>query len=129
MKGTFNHVQFNVASPSTSLPFYKDLLTYLEMQVMVDEPDFLGVSDGQTSFWFLPAEKDHIYDRDAAGINHIGIAVRSKDDVDAFSRGFMKPRGIEPQWETPRSRPDFGNYYQVMFEDPEGLAIEVFHAE
>ena len=34
----------------------------------------------------------------------------------------MQPRGIAPQFETPRARPDFGpSYYQVMFVDPEGL--------
>ena len=32
-------------------------------------------------------------------------------------------------FETPRARPDFSQtYYQVMFVDPEGLAIEVYHA-
>jgi catechol 2,3-dioxygenase-like lactoylglutathione lyase family enzyme len=129
VKGSFQHVQFNVAHPATSLPFYKDLLTYLEMQVVLDETDMLGVSDGNVSFWFLPAEKDHVYDRDGAGMNHLGIGVASKGDVDGFYSGFMKPRGIAAQWETPRARPEFGNYYQVMFEDPEGLAIEVFHAE
>jgi hypothetical protein len=44
-------------------------------------------------------------------------------------REFMQPRNIEPQFETPQARPDFReSYYQVMFVDPEGLAVEVFHA-
>jgi hypothetical protein len=41
----------------------------------------------------------------------------------------MKPKGIEAQFETPRAREEFSpNYYQVMFVDPEGLAVEVFTA-
>jgi hypothetical protein len=34
---------------------------------------------------------------------------------------------MAPEWGTPRVRDDYGgNYYQVMFADPEGLAIEVY---
>ena len=62
-------------------------------------------------------------------LNHLGIHVGSKEDVDKFQAEFMQPRGIKAEFETPRPRPDFGgDYYQVMFIDPEGLAIEVFHA-
>ncbi|MDA0364953.1 MAG: hypothetical protein O2843_03680 [Chloroflexi bacterium] len=44
-------------------------------------------------------------------------------------REYMEPHGIAPQFETPRARSDFGGkYYQVMFVDPEGLALEVYHA-
>jgi len=47
-------------------------------------------------------------------------------------REYMQPRGIKAEFETPRARPEFnllsGAYYQVMFVDPEGLAVEVFHA-
>ena len=39
----------------------------------------------------------------------------------------VQSNGIEAQFETPRARTDFGpSYYQVMFVDPEGLAVEVF---
>lgn len=129
MKGSFQHVQFNVANPATSIPFYKDLLTYLEMNVVYEADGALGVSDGHTSFWFFPTGVEHIYNRDGAGMNHLGLAVDSNEDVDRFYSEFMQPRGLEAQWETPRTRDEFGSYYQVMFEDPEGLAIEVFHAE
>ena len=41
----------------------------------------------------------------------------------------MKPKGIAAAFDTPRARADFGGkYYQVMFVDPEGLAVEVFTA-
>jgi len=128
MKGSFQHVQFNMANAG-SLQFYKDLMAFLEMKAIVEGEGFAGFSDGHTSFWFFPATAAHPYHRDGAGMNHLGLAVGSNEDVDRFLREFMQPRGIEAKWETPRFRSEFGNYYQVMFEDPEGLAIEVFHAE
>ena len=102
----------------------------------VDRPqDRHGVGDGNVSFWFFATQDDHRqhpFDRDATGLNHIGIHVDSKEAVDAFVREYMQPRGIKAEFETPRARPEFnllsGAYYQVMFVDPEGLAVEVFHA-
>jgi hypothetical protein len=100
------------------------------MQTLYEGDGMLGIGDGHISLWFLPpqGEKKAI-DRDTGGMNHLGIHVDSAAEVDEFYRDFMQPRGIEAAFDTPRARPEFGaSYYQVMFVDPEGLAIEVFHA-
>lgn len=128
MKGRFDHVQYGAANET--LQFYRDLAAFFEMQTLMDSPNFMGIGDGNSSFWVggvADDKKAHVYDRDAAGLNHIGIKVSSAEEVQTFQRDFMQPRGIEPQFDTPRARTDFGpSYYQVMFVDPEGLAIEVF---
>jgi len=135
MKGTANHFEIHVSKPDVTIPFYKDLLGYFEWQVIAEWPGGCGVGDGNVSFWFFATQDDHRqhpFDRDATGLNHIGIHVDSKEAVDAFVREYMQPRGIKAEFETPRARPEFnllsGAYYQVMFVDPEGLAVEVFHA-
>jgi catechol 2,3-dioxygenase-like lactoylglutathione lyase family enzyme len=129
VKGTLNHIQYNIVSEKTK-PFYKDLLGYFGMNVLYEDDNMLGVGDGHVSLWFLAPQGDQKpIERDAGGMNHLGIHVDSAAEVDEFQRDFMKPRGIEALFETPRARPEFGgSYYQVMFVDPEGLAIEVFHA-
>ena len=58
-----------------------------------------------------------------------GRKVESAAHVDQFINEFMQPRGVPAAFETPKQRSDFGpTYYQVMFVDPQGLAIEVFCA-
>jgi catechol 2,3-dioxygenase-like lactoylglutathione lyase family enzyme len=131
VRGTFNHIQYNVSKPEATFSFYRDLLAYFEMKTLYDGDGMLGVGDGSVSIWVMPTADEtrgEVFNRDANGLNHLGIHVDSKEDVDKFYSEFLKPRGIAPAFETPRARPDFGDYYQVMFVDPEGLAIEVFHA-
>ena len=51
----------------------------------------------------------------------------NKEAVDTFVSQYMQPKGVVAEFDTPRQRSDFGpTYYQVMFVDPEGLAVEVF---
>jgi hypothetical protein len=82
--------------------------------------------------WLFATPDEHrsrAFNRDATGIGHIGIHVASRTAVDAFLRDYMRPRGLKPEFDTPRAREEFSpTYYQVMLLDPEGLAIEVFHA-
>ncbi|MCK9496134.1 MAG: VOC family protein [Dehalococcoidia bacterium] len=130
MKGTLNHVEVHVSKPDETIPFYRELLLHLGWQVVSEWPGGLGVSDGNASLWFFPTPEELRaagFNRDATGMAHIGIRVDSREEVDAFVSDYLQPHGLAPQFETPRAREDFGpTYYQVMFVDPEGLAIEVF---
>lgn len=136
MPVSLNHLQFNVGKPGTSLGFYKDMFSALGFDIVAEHGppwEMVGVSDGHASYYFYRTDEDKRdipYNRDGTGLNHIGMRVESKEDVDRFIEEFMMPRGIAPEWGTPRVREDFGgNYYQVMFADPEGLAIEVFYVD
>jgi catechol 2,3-dioxygenase-like lactoylglutathione lyase family enzyme len=130
MKGLLNHLELHASKPDETIAFYKDMLGYFEWTVIADWPGGLGMSDGNASIWLFPTAEElrsYAFNRDATGLSHIGIHVGSRADVDTFVHDYMQPHGIEPQFETPRARPDFNpTYYQVMFVDPEGLAIEVF---
>lgn len=132
MKGTAHHFELYISKPDDTIPFYKDLLGYFEWNVLAEWPGGLGIGDGNVSLWFLPTpdeHRTHPFDRDATGLSHFAIHVENAEAVDTFVREYMQPHGLEPQFETPRARPDFGGeYYQVMFVDPEGLAVEVYHA-
>jgi len=132
MKGAFNHIQYNIAKSERTLAFFRELLGYFEMANLYDSDGVLGMSDGHLSVWLLPTPEENkadVHNRDGSGLNHLGIHVDSAAAVDRFYSEFMKPHGIEAAFDTPRRRADFSpNYYQVMFVDPEGLAIEVFHA-
>jgi catechol 2,3-dioxygenase-like lactoylglutathione lyase family enzyme len=131
MKGRFNHIELHAADIDATKAFYKPLLGYLEWTVVAEFPVGFGMADGNgSSLWWFAAQDPHKatrLNRDATGIGHFGIHVASRADVDTFYNDYMKPHGIEAQFDTPRAREDFGgNYYQVMFVDPEGLAVEVY---
>ena len=130
MKGSLNHLEMHASQPDVTIPFYKDLLSFFEWQVVAEWPGGLGIGDGNCSLWFFATPEEHVesgFNREATGLSHFGIKVDSKDAVDTFYNDYMQSKGIEAQFETPRARTDFGpSYYQVMFVDPEGLAVEVF---
>jgi len=131
VKGSLNHLQYNVLTPEVTLPFYKELLGYFEMKTLMEFPNFLGIGDDNFSLWLMPPNDGERkpWDRDGQGLNHLGIHVESRESVDQFYEDSMTPHVFKPAFETPPAPPDFSpTSYQVMFVDPEGLAIEVYHA-
>lgn len=128
IKSRVGHIQFNVDQKNMS--FYQDLMVFLGWSVWVDEPEMLGVgNDHGESLWFNCPAKAHENDYDGAGMNHLGLAVTTKSDVDEMVE-YMRMHGIEALFETPRHRPEFCDspdrtYYQVMFESPDRILFEV----
>ena len=81
--------------------------------------------------WFVKAEKETGNDYDGVGMNHLAVEVDSQADVDAAA-GFLKSRGTNMLFGTPRHRPEFSQdddhtYYQIMFESPDQLLFEVVY--
>jgi catechol 2,3-dioxygenase-like lactoylglutathione lyase family enzyme len=130
MQSNLAHMQLNV-EPS-NLPFYKDLLTFLGWQVIYDGDGSIGIADTKgTSLWFIGNVKDVANDYDGPGVNHLGIGVGAQKDVDAAAQ-YVAERGVQHLFETPRHRPDFSgdgpdSYYQVMFETPDRILLEIVY--
>jgi catechol 2,3-dioxygenase-like lactoylglutathione lyase family enzyme len=130
MQTTLSHLQVNV--DTANLPFYRDLARLLELESIMDGDGFLGLSCGDgSSVWFIGASNGAANDYDGPGMNHIGFGVGSQADVDTAAQ-WLADRGVEALFETPRHRPDFSaddesTYYQVMFESPDRILIEVVY--
>lgn len=130
MQTHLSHIQFNVQP--ANLAFYKDLLTFLGWQVLYDVPEMLGVQGaGETSLWFATQVNDARNDYDGPGVNHLALGTASQADVDAAA-AYLRERGVELLFETPRHRPEFSQsaehtYYQVMFETPDRLLLEIVY--
>jgi catechol 2,3-dioxygenase-like lactoylglutathione lyase family enzyme len=130
METRFAHIQFNVQA--ANLPFYKDLMTFLGWGPINEGEGFFGAwgKNGE-SLWFVGSVKDVSNDYDGPGMNHIGIGAASSADVDAVVT-YLAERGVERLFETPRHRPEFAGgedqtYYQVMFETPDRILVEVVY--
>lgn len=129
MKSSVGHIQFNINL--LNLPFYKDLFTFLGWATWVEDPGILGVGTDQgTSLWFSAAAPEFHNDHDGQGMNHLGIAVETQAHVDD-TVAYLNEHGIASLFETPRHRAEFSSpdqtYYQVMFETPDRILIEVVY--
>ncbi|CAA9557965.1 MAG: hypothetical protein AVDCRST_MAG88-1264 [uncultured Thermomicrobiales bacterium] len=130
MQTQLGHIQFNVRP--VNLPFYKDLMTFLGWQAIYDGEEMLGVVDkGGVSLWFAGQVKEVSNDYDGPGMNHLAIGAETTADVDGAA-AYLAERGVELLFETPRHRPEFSQgddqtYYQVMFESPDRLLLEVVY--
>lgn len=129
MQSHLGHIQINVKAEN--LPFYGELFTFLGWQPILQNEGMAAFGDSnKTSFWFIGNAKELSNDYDGPGINHLGISVEAQADVDKAA-AYLAEHGIAHLFETPRHRPDFSGgddtYYQVMFETPDRILMEVVY--
>lgn len=124
------HIQLNVQPDH--LPFYTDLLGFLGWQTLYANEGMLGVADKNgVSLWFVGQSKAVGNDYDGPGMNHLALGAATPADVDTVVT-YLKERDVQPLFETPRHRPEFSQseehtYYQVMFESPDRILVEVVY--
>ena len=129
MQTTVAHLQINVAR--ANLPFYRELAAFLGLSAIYGDDTMLGVAaSNQSSLWFVAAPKEAKNDYDGPGMNHLGLGAASIADVDAVA-AWLGGKGIARLFETPRHRDEFSRgentYYQVMFESPDRILLEVVY--
>ena len=128
MQTRLAHVQVNVATGN--LPFYRELAAFLGLPTIYSDDTMLGVGGEGASIWFSGSARDVAYDYDGPGVNHLGLGVDSIAAVDAAA-AWLAERGVPALFETPRHRAEFSRgdetYYQVMFETPDRILLEVVY--
>ena len=78
------------------MPFYRDLMAFLGWEVWIDDPTMLIVGNAQNlSLGFNCPAKPYINDHDGPGMNHIGFAVTSQQEVDLTTM-YLGDHGISP---------------------------------
>ncbi len=136
MRTKLGHMQVNVKG--TNMQFYRDLMNLLGWQVIYDGAenpeghDMLGVADPNgASVWFAGQATTVSNDYDGPGMNHLAIGTQSQSDVEEVAK-YLEKRDIKLLFGTPQHRPEFAmspdqTYYQVMFESPDRLLLEVVY--
>jgi len=129
IKTTFNHLEIYVSDKKISFAFYKDLLSYLDYEVILEDEDHLGMKNGSSEMWFkeVPEDgKEGKYSRRNVGLNHLAFGVSKKEDVDKFVGEFLVPKNMRMLYDSPKPFPQYTeNYYAVYFEDPDKIKLEV----
>src|SRR5712691_5371500 len=120
------HVMLTVSNFDACLPFYERLLPYLGLTPVIKADGMLYCVGGRTAVGIVKAEDAH---RDArfvqfrVGLHHVSFRARQREDVDALHT-FLCQLGakiIHP----PEDGPWAPGYYSVLFEDPDGIRLEM----
>lgn len=130
MQTTLSHIQFNV--DAGNVPYYQKLMTFLGWQVAAEGEGYAGFEAQGVSVWFLGGANDARNDYDGPGMNHLAVGAASPANVDTAA-AYLREQGTELLFNTPCHRPEFcstedDTYYQVMFETPDRILLEVVYA-
>lgn len=124
------HVQLTVRDPEACLPFWEKLLHFFEMKTLLRAEDSIYCIGGRTGVLVRGApenKRDRAFDQDRPGLHHICFRARSHEDVDAVARFAEKELGARMVHGAEDGSQFAPGYYSVLFEDPDGLRIEVNH--
>jgi catechol 2,3-dioxygenase-like lactoylglutathione lyase family enzyme len=122
------HVMLTVSNFEACLPFYEKLLTYLGLKPVIRNEDTLYCVGGRTAVGIVRGDDAHRgekFEQRRVGLHHVCLRVRQRGDIDEIY-GFLKSIGakiVHP----PEDGPWAPGYYSVLFEDPDGIRLEVNH--
>ncbi len=122
------HVILTVSNFEQCRPFYEKLLPYLGLKPVINTPQMFYCVGGRTAVGIMPCDDKYRAERFVqrrVGLHHLCLRVRERADVDEIHRFLV---GIGAKIVHP---PEDGawapGYYSVLFEDPDGIRIEINH--
>ena len=122
------HTMLTVSDFETCAPFYRELLGFLGLKPMIEGDGMLYCVGGRTAFGIMRAEERFAgerFEQFRVGLHHVCFRARERGDVDTAYE-FVKKLGatiIRP----PEDGPYAPGYYSLLFEDPDGIRLEINH--
>ena len=123
------HIQLTVNKPD-SLEFWERLCQFLEMKTLIRSEGVRYCIGSRTGILvrLAPLEKrSQLFDQDRCGLHHFCFRARRREDVDLiyeFVTAALDAHVVHP----PEAGDHFApGYYSLLFEDPEGVRVEVNH--
>ena len=122
------HLFLTVADIQAAIPFYEKLLPFLGLRPIIQTESYLYYVGGRTAVGVAPADEAYRGERfvqTRSGLHHVCFRARERADVDAV-HDFVVGLGakiVHP----PEDGPWAPGYYSVLFEDPDGIRLEVNH--
>ena len=123
------HIQLTVTDPDLCVPFWEKLCHFLEMKTLIKGEGIVYCIGSRTGILVRGATPEHSetrFDQNRAGLHHFCLRARSAEDVDAVHDFVV--RELDAKIIHPPELGDFApGYYSLLFEDPEGIRVEVNH--
>lgn len=122
------HVILTVSNFERCQPFYEKLLTFLGLKPVINSPQMFYCVGGRTAIGIMPSSEQYRGERfvqNRIGLHHVCLRAREHSDVDEAYR-FLQSIGakiVHP----PEEGPWAPGYYSVLFEDPDGIRLEINH--
>jgi catechol 2,3-dioxygenase-like lactoylglutathione lyase family enzyme len=124
------HIQLTVNDPARCLPFWERLCHFFGMRTLIRGEDVVYCIGSRTGILVRGAPRGRDggrFDQDRAGLHHFCFRARSREDVDAVHRFLvdeLDAHVVHPPEDGSQFAP---GYYSVLFEDPDGIRVEVNH--
>ena len=121
------HIQISVNDFARGAPFWEKLCHFLGMKTLIKGADTVYCIGGRTGILVRPTAAAHRatrFDQTRAGLHHFCFRARSREDVDAVYRFAVDELGatiVHP----PEQGGFAPGYYSVLFEDPDGVRVEL----
>jgi len=120
------HLILTVSQWEKAHAFYSELLPFLGMTKVYDGNNFLYHVGGRTAIGIQRCGPEHAGERvvpNRVGLHHVCLRARSREDVEAAAG---KVRAIGGHIDRGPMEGDFApGYYYFVFEDPDGIRLEV----
>ena len=113
---------------SRAREFYSKLLPFLGLTPVMDGDGIYYCVGGRTAFGLRPAGPEHEGERFAQerpGLHHVCFRARERQDVDTLHT-FLVEIGAHIV-HAPKQGAWAPGYYSVLFEDPDGIRLEMNH--
>jgi catechol 2,3-dioxygenase-like lactoylglutathione lyase family enzyme len=122
------HIFLTVANFARARAFYAKLLPQLGLTPVIDSPEVYYCVGGRTAVGIRAASPENqgaAFDQGRIGLHHLCFRARERADVDEV-HAFLVSIGTtilraprEDQWAP--------GYYSMLFEDPDGIRLEINH--
>lgn len=122
------HVMLTVSDFDACLPFYEKLLAFLGLDPVIKMDGMLYCVGGRTAFGIVKGEDRWRSERFAqlrVGLHHVCFRAREREDVNRLGEFLVSigARIVHP----PEEGPWAPGYYSILFEDPDGIRLEMNH--
>lgn len=124
------HIQLTVNDVGRALPFWERLCHFLGMETLIRNETTVYCIGGRTGILVRGEAQNGDagpFDQNRSGLHHFCFRARSREDVDAVHRFVvdeLAARIVHPPEDGPQFAP---GYYSLLFEDPDGIRVEVNH--
>lgn len=122
------HIVLTVNNFEAAKAFYASLLPFLGMKKVFDGAELLYHVGGKTALAIQPAKPEFLQERfeqGRIGLHHVCFRARARADIHELHDFLIS---INTKIITaPKEGPWAPGYYYILFEDPDGIRLEVNH--
>lgn len=123
------HVILTAGDFARSTAFWRDMIAYLELKLVLDSEHMLYGVGGRTAIGIRTGSAENAgkrFDQGAPGLHHACFRMRDRGAIDR-AHAFLAARDDIRIVHEPQEEPWAPGYYSVLFEDPDGIRIEFNH--